>query len=225
LAIIAFQIFFSTVLRLSQSDYQKVEEVKKEIQLRTAKILFAIFIIISSQNVFAAEVEVYAEGAYTATDLVVKIYTNIDTDYPLTSAGVELTYDNSKLTFISAEQNTAEWYFGTTILKHPHQEPQDSGAGVIFLCGKIDSSNPVFGATGTRKLIGKATFLRNETSLPVDSPETYFNMDLGLGIVRTAPDKFTNFVTTSKVVLDNTAHIDMSNVIIRQQFPECPEMQ
>lgn len=191
--------------------------MKKQIKCGIAGILSTAAICASAFTASAAEVDVYAEGAYTATDLVVYIYADINTADPLVSAGVQLTYDSSKLTLTSAEKNEADWYFGTATQKYPYQAPQDTGSAVIFLCGRIDADNPSAGVTGTRKLIGKTTFNRVETSLPVASPESYFGAALGLGIIRPEPAQFANFVTTGEAVLDNTASLDMTSVIIRER--------
>jgi hypothetical protein len=54
----------------------------------------AIFIIgpLIPPGIVAAGVDVYAEGAYTDTDLVVYIYAKINGGTVLRSAGVKLTY-------------------------------------------------------------------------------------------------------------------------------------
>jgi hypothetical protein len=178
-------------------------EVNKKTTFGIAGILSSAVIAASSFTAMAADVDVYAEGAYTATDLVVYIYADINTADPLVSAGVQLSYDNSKLMLASAQKNDTDWYFGTSALKFPYQDPQDTGSAVVFLCGKIDETTPTSGVAGTRKLIGKATFTRTESAVLGTSPETYFGSALGLGITRPAPDEFANFVTTGEAVLDN----------------------
>ncbi|MBU4262277.1 MAG: hypothetical protein KKC76_10470 [Proteobacteria bacterium] len=191
--------------------------MKKKTLCSIAGIISSAVIAASSITALAADVDVYAEGAYTDTDLVVYIYADINTADPLVSAGVKLSYDSSKLTFASAIKNDTDWYFGTSALKHPYQDPQDTGSSVVFLCGKIDEITPTEGVTGTRKLIGKATFNRTESAAPGTSPETYFGSALELGVTRTDGGEFANFVTTGEAVLDNTASLDMSNVIIRER--------
>lgn len=177
--------------------------MNKKATFGIAGILFSAVIAASGISAMAADVDVYAEGAYTATDLVVYIYADINTADPLVSAGVQLTYDNSKLTLTSAAKNEDAWYFGTTTQKYSYQDPQDTGSAVIFMCGKIDEGNPTAGVVGTRKLIGKATFTRTESAASGTSPETYFGSALGLGITRTDGGEFANFVTTGEEVLDN----------------------
>jgi hypothetical protein len=176
--------------------------VNKKIKFGISGILSATILAASSIAAMAADVNVYAEGAYTASDLVISIYADINSD-PLVSAGVKLTYDNSKLRLASAQKNDAVWYFGTPDSKLHYQDPQDTGNAVVFLCGKIDENAPTTGVTGTRKLIGKATFTRTESLAPGASPETYFGSALELGITRPAPNEFANFVTTTEAVLDN----------------------
>lgn len=190
--------------------------MNKKTTFGIAGILSSAVIAASGITAMAADVDVYAEGAYTDTDLVIYIYADINSD-PLVSAGVQLTYDNSKLTLTSAEKNETDWYFGSTTEKYTYQDPQDTGSAVIFLCGKIDEGNPTAGVTGTRKLIGKATFTRTESAAPGTSPETYFGSALGLGITRPAPDEFANFVTTGEAVLDNVTNGVSYNITIRKR--------
>lgn len=170
----------------------------------------------SSLTALAANVDVYAEGAYTDTKLDVYIYADVNAE-PLVSAGVRLNYDNTKLTFVSAEKNETDWYFGAPGATHEYQNPQNTGDAVVFLGGKLDTAAPGAGVSGTRKLIGKATFNRTENSSPGLTSEAHFGADLGLGIVRTPPDVFANFVTTSGAVLDTAADGVSYAVMIRER--------
>jgi len=170
----------------------------------------------SGGSVSAADVDVYAEGAYTDTKLDVYIYADMNAE-PLVSAGVRLTYDNTKLTFVSAEKNETDWYFGAPGATHEYQNPQNTGDAVVFLGGKLDTAAPGAGVTGSRKLIGKATFNRTENSSPGLTSEAHFGATLGLGIVRTAPDVFANFVTTSGAELDTIENGVSYSVMIRER--------
>jgi hypothetical protein len=170
----------------------------------------------SSCPALAADVDVYAEGAYTDTNLVVYIYADMNAD-PLVSAGVQLTYDNTKLTLASAVKNQTDWYFGTPGAPYAYQDPLDTGSAVIFLDGKLDTGTPTAGVSGLRRLIGTATFTRTESGAPGSTPEAYFGATLGLGIVRTPPDVFANFVTTTNTVLDSAADGVSFAVMIRER--------
>lgn len=171
----------------------------------------------SSLTASAADVDVYAEGAYTDTNLVVYLYADINAD-PLVSAGVQLTYDNTKLALTAAEKNQADWYFGTPGALYAYQEPQDTGSAVVFLGGKLDTDTPDAGVAGSRKLIGKATFTRTDGgTAPGASPEAYFGAGLGLGIVRTSPEVFANFATTNGAVLDTAENGVSYAVMIRER--------
>jgi hypothetical protein len=179
------------------------------------------FIAASSLTALAADVKVYAEGAYTATKLDVYIYADINAA-PLVSAGVSLTYDNTKLTLVSALKKVKPtdpeiWYFGTPTAPYVYQEPQDTGSEVVFLCGKLDTDNPGVGVNGSRKLIGKVTFSRTESGAPGVSPEVYFGSTLGLGIIRTEPDVFANFVTNGGTVLDSAVNGVSYAITIRER--------
>jgi hypothetical protein len=191
--------------------------VKKKTLCGMAAIICSAVIAASSHTALAADVNVYAEGAYTDTNLVVYIYADITGD-PLVSAGVKLSYDKTKFYPVdpatdpagsapTATKNETDWYFGTTAgTKYPYQDPQintDLGE-VVFINGKIDESEPTDGVTGTRKLIGKAIFTRTDSADPGTSPETYFGSSLELGVTRTDGGEFANFVTTGEAVLDNS---------------------
>jgi hypothetical protein len=179
-------------------------------------ILSASALAVSSSATMAASVDVYAEGAYSASDLVVYVYADINAE-PLVSAGVQLSYDSSKLTFASAQKNETDWYFGTSVEKYPYLDPQDTGNSVVFLCGKIDENAPTAGVIGTRKLIGTAKFARNDGAAPGTDPATYFGTAVSLGIVRPAPTEFANFVTIGETVLDNAADGIIYNITIRKR--------
>ena len=150
----------------------------------------------------AAAVTVYAEGAYTDSDLVVYIYADITTD-AICSAGIKLSYDNTVLTVASAEKNDAVWFMGAGGPDHSYMNPEDAGDGVIVICGKLDTNNPTVGVIGDRVLLGKVTFTRKvDFSMPgVNDPEGFFGISVGLG----RDEPFANFVTTGAVELDADA--------------------
>jgi hypothetical protein len=108
---------------------------------------------------FAADVDVYAEGAYTDTDLVVYIYADINAG-PILSFGVKVNYP-AGLTFSSATKNEAVWFFGDGTTNHPYMNPEDDGTGVMIIGGKLDTAAPTAGVTGTRVLLGTVTFTHN----------------------------------------------------------------
>jgi len=190
--------------------------VRKKNKSFLAGLVSIAIVAASNLMAMAANVDVYAEGAYTDTKLDVYIYADINVA-PLVSAGVQLTYDNTKLTLVSAVKNQTDWYFGTPAVPYVYQDPQDTGSGVVFMGGKLDTNTPDAGVTGTRKLIGTASFTRTESVAPGASPEAYFGSALGLGIIRTAPDVFANFVTNGGVVLDTAADGVSYAIIIRER--------
>lgn len=109
-----------------------------------------------------ADVDVYGEGAYTASDLVLYIYADINSG-PILSFGVSVQYP-SGLTFAGATKNGAVWFFGDGSAEHPYMDPQNtppSGAtpgSVVIIGGKLDTSAPTAGVTGDRVLLGTVTF-------------------------------------------------------------------
>jgi hypothetical protein len=152
-------------------------------------------------SAMAADVDVYAEGAYTDTDLVIYIYADIAGVDPLCSFGVLLNYDDTRLTVSTATKNENVWYFGTTSAKEPYMDPDTSSAGqIIFIGGKLDTGAPTAGVTGTRTLLGIASFTRDESGAPGTTPETYFGISLAVG----KGGDYDNFVTVGGTVMEET---------------------
>ena len=155
-----------------------------------------------------SQVTVYAEGAYTATDLAVHIFADI-TGNPLCSYGVTLTYNTAKVTVATATKNDDVWYFGTTSDKKPYMNPDTSTAGkIVFIGGKLDTGSPTQGVSGTRVLLGKATFSR------VSGQDTAFGISLGIG--KTHPP-FDNFVTSVSPANVLDASVAFSTVTIAKR--------
>jgi hypothetical protein len=152
----------------------------------------------------AADVDVFAEGAYDASHLDVYIYATINSGN-LCSYGVKLKYTtntNLLVTPVAANvtKNDAVWYFGTTSAKQPYMDPDISTAGqIIFIGGKLDTGTPTAGVTGTRVLLGSVRFTRNESSLKLGTTaQDYFGISLEPG----KPSPYNNFVTTDGTVKD-----------------------
>lgn len=103
----------------------------------------------------AADVDVYAEGAYTDSDLVVYIYADIDP--AILSFGVRVGYPTG-LTVTSATKNDGVWYFGEETPGYDYMDPEDDGNGVVIIGGKLDTDEPTAGVVGERILLGAITF-------------------------------------------------------------------
>jgi len=154
-----------------------------------------VLAISMSTNALGADVDVYAEGAYTESDLVVYLYADINTS-PVLSCGVNLTYDDSELEVASTAKNEETWYMGTPGEKEPYMDPDTGTSGqVIIVGGKLDTSDPLAGVTGERVLLGSVRFNRLETSMP-------FTPSLGIDLGRAAP--YDNFVATDGTALDGS---------------------
>ncbi len=142
-----------------------------------------------------ADVDVYGEGAYTESDLVVYIYADINSPTELRSAGVKLTYETAALTVDTTEKNESDWFLGS----ESYMDPDTSTAGeVVIILGKLDTGDATAGVSGDRVLLGKVRFNRTGSSIPF-SP----TLDLALGKV----DPYANFVDTAEPtanVLDDT---------------------
>lgn len=142
----------------------------------------------------AADIDVYAEGAYTAGDLVVNIYADINVSAIL-SFGVKLNYP-AGLTYSSATKNEDVWYFGDGTTNYPYMDPEDDGSGVVIIGGKLDSGAPTAGVAGNRVLLGTVTFTHSGVTDFSGVTLTYGRGD-GTG-------DFKNFVGADGTVYDGT---------------------
>jgi hypothetical protein len=109
-------------------------------------ILLLVCVVCMPSSVLGADVDVYAEGAYTETDLVIYLYADITPD--ILSYGVKLTYDTSELTLTGAEKNEAAWFFGdgTPTGNYDYMPPETATLGeVIIIGGKLDTAAPTGG--------------------------------------------------------------------------------
>jgi hypothetical protein len=173
-------------------------------------VVWGLFLWVGSVN---AGVSVYAEGAYTDSDLVVYVYADIDSE-ALCSAGVKVTYNSAVLSPASAEKNGAVWYMGDGTNNYPYKDPEDTGDGIVILCGKLDVNAPAAGVIGERILLGKIIFNRTDDgATPVSNPEDYFGISLALGY----GGDFANFVTVSGTELDDSADFSTYGVVVRER--------
>lgn len=174
-------------------------------------ILMAMFLVlaVSVPSVWAADVEVNVEGAYTENDLAVYIYADIINGLKILSSGVRLTYLTSELTLTSAEKNEAVWFLGS----ETYMDPDTTTPGeVVFICGKLDESDPLEGVSGDRVLLGKVRFNRTENSMPF-SPTLNIGYAHGTGLLT---DDFKNFVDVDGNVLDG-AGVDFVSITVRER--------
>jgi hypothetical protein len=166
-------------------------------------ILAALVLLMLPGAALAADVDVFVEGAYNAQYLDVYIYATINADN-LCSYGVKLgfTTDTNKLaTPVAANisKNDAAWYFGTTADKKAYMDPAIASGTITFIGGKLDTTAPTAGVTGTRVLLGSVRFTRAEGSLGLGTTaESYFGVTAALG--KASP--YDNFVTTAGTVKD-----------------------
>ena len=162
--------------------------------------LLAVFLLVAGQAL-AEDVDVYAEGAYTDSDLAVYIYADINTT-DILSFGVKLNYDNSKLEVASAQKNEDIWYMGDGSTNYSYVDPDVSTPGeVVILGGKLDTSAPTAGVAAgqQRVLLGTVTFNRLDSATPTSPQEAYFGISLTLG--KASP--YVNFASTAGDSLDS----------------------
>lgn len=166
-----------------------------------AVLMFALF---SAQNSFSADVDVYAEGAYTDTDLVVYLYADINAENIL-SCGVKLTYNPIDLSVSSASKNESVWFMGDGTTNHAYMEPDTSNPGeIVYILGKLDTNAPTEGVAGTRVKLGEVVFNRLNTNMP--------NISLSIG----KPTPFDNVVTVGGSVLDDTGVAFLANTVVER---------
>ena len=169
---------------------------------------FVLLAVIQLSPVTAlADVNVFAEGAYTATDLVVYIYadTTVGTATELRSAGVKLTYNTSELSNCTAEKNEDTWFLGDKPYMNP--DTTTTAGQVVIILGKLDTDAPEEGVSGDRVLLGKVSFTHSEL--------TVFTLNLDYG-KRGPANEFKNFVATDQTVLDDSA-VSFGTITVRQR--------
>lgn len=163
------------------------------------KIGLAVFLIGAIFPAISIAASVSAECAYTDADLVCYIYVDTSPD-SLISGGVRLTYNTDELSNPLAVKNETAWFFGGGVAEYAYMDPDTTTSGeVILIVGKLDSDAPTAGVTGTRVQVGKVTFDRATSDVPVADPGATFGIALGLG--RIAP--YVNFVNTAGDPLDD----------------------
>jgi hypothetical protein len=167
------------------------KHIRRRIIVGIAALIFCALIPATS---FGADVDVYAEGAYTDTDLVLYIYADIT--QPILSFGVKVNYPGN-LTYSSATKNEDVWYFGDGSTNHPYMDPEVEDSGVVIIGGKLDTGAPTAGVTGTRVLLGTVTFTHSGITDFSGVTLTYGRGD-GTG-------DYKNFVATDGTVKDGTA--------------------
>lgn len=162
---------------------------------KSAKFIGGIISLIFLMSFSAsADVSVYAEGAYTDSEIAVYIYADI-TD-PIVSYGVKLTYDPDEVGSPTAVKNDDTWYFGTAAspLATPNADPDVSTQGeVVIVGGKLDESAPTEGVVGDRQLMAVVTFTRMDAAMPF---EPTIGLELGKG------GDYANFVQVDGTLMD-----------------------
>lgn len=162
-------------------------------------IVLGFLVIFSiSFNSFAADVDVYAEGAYTDTNLVIYIYADVNT-MPILSFGIRIEYPLG-LTFTNATKNESVWFFGDGATNYNYMDPintDPSGTtpgNVLIIGGKLDTSNPTGGVDGSRVLLGTVEFSHSGVTDFSGVILTYGRGD-GTG-------DYKNFVATNSTIFD-----------------------
>lgn len=178
--------------------------------------VLAFFLIIMMVPAVSFAVDVSAECAYSATNLVCEIYVNTDGDI-LRSGGVMLSYNPAELLGPTgtirpiATKNESDWYFGAGGPEHTYMDPETSIDGeVVFIVGMLDTTDTALGVIGTRVPVGTVTFERATSTFPVSDPSTLFGVGLAFG--RSTP--YINFVNTAGTSLDDTGAVSFGAPII-----------
>jgi hypothetical protein len=159
-------------------------------------IMLLMFLACIPSSVLGADVDVYAEGAYTDTELVVYLYADINVGSIL-SFGVKVNYP-AGLTYTDFTKNDAVWYFGDGGADYPYMDPENDGSSVIFIGGKLDTNTPTAGVTGPRVILGTVTFDCAGFAFghPVNDPAP-ISIELGRG------GNYANFVKTTGDIVDD----------------------
>nr|WP_319396238.1 dockerin type I domain-containing protein [uncultured Desulfobacter sp.] len=178
---------------------------KRKGKLKKSLLALPILLVLMCGSAFA-QVSVYAEGAYTDTDLKVYIYADVTAE-PIISFGVKLTYDDAEVSLDEAtclKRNDDAWYFGDpggTTYDTPNAGPvvtaNTTSSNVVFVGGKIDSTETTQTGVGPgdRILLGVVTFSRNSDVVPT------------IGLALGKDGDYENFVELDGGLLDSTATI------------------
>lgn len=167
--------------------------------------LAILLLCVAFTQTATAAVQVYAEGAYTDTDLVLYIYADIDP--AILSFGVRVNYPDG-LTVTNSTKNDAVWYFGEDAPGHAYMDPEDDGSGVVIIGGKLDTDEPDAGVAGDRVLLGTVTFSHSGVT-------DFSGVTLAYGRGDGTSD-FKNFVETNGAELDGTAGVTFA-VTVRER--------
>lgn len=152
--------------------------------------ILGVFGLVTFNHAYGQNVIVYAETSMTESDVHIQIFTDIS-NCSLLSFGVKLSYSSEYLAVLNATKNDAIWYFGDSVVNSAYINPYTGTSGeIIYLGGKLDINNPLSGVSGTRVLLGEASFSRVTSDLPL------FSLSLGRS------GDYKNFVTSTGVLLD-----------------------
>lgn len=157
----------------------------------------------------AAEINVYAEGAFTTHEteniLDVYIYADIAVERVL-SFGIRLMYDPLELQVVSAEKNIifsessgtppytsnpALWALGDDPIyrNNPAPDYTTQGDAVVIIGGKLDLADPTGGLSGERIFLAKVTFRPADGNTIPPAPALALTYAVGAG-----DDTYKNFV-------------------------------
>jgi len=137
-----------------------------------------------------ASVRVYGEATSTGPGINLQVFADI-TSPAVVSFSFKLFYPAAQLQVVSAQCNSAVWYFHDGSRTVPYPAPDASASGqVLFIGGRMDGRDPLAGVTGNHVLLGTVQFNRSGQSTPD------FNMTIG------GTGQFASFVTVNGMVLE-----------------------
>jgi len=179
-------------------------------RLSVCVVLLACLVVLpgsalAAQGTFP-DVDVYAKGAYTATDLVIYLFADISvvtTGEPILSFGVKVEYPGT-LTYSGATKNEAVWYFGDGAPDYAYMDPEDDVSGVVIIGGKLNTSAPAEGVQGSRVLLGTVEFTHSIVD-PQDSDFSGVSVTYGRG---DGTGDYKNFVDVDGDVVDGAVNFD-----------------
>jgi hypothetical protein len=160
-------------------------------------------------SVLGSDVDVYAQGAYNGAKLDLYVYADINLTPPdaILSFGVKVEYPG-ELSNPVATKNEDVWYFGDGGPEFAYMNPEVGSGGVVIIGGKLDTSAPTAGVTGSRVLLGTITFDYAGVTDPIGVTITYGRGD-GTG-------DYKNFVGTDGFVYDG-AGVSFAAVVIHER--------
>ncbi|MCP4022610.1 MAG: hypothetical protein GY729_12275 [Desulfobacteraceae bacterium] len=177
---------------------------------KTVLMIWLSVFLMLPMTAFGADVDIYAEGTMSETELIVYLYADVNVQN-LVSYGVSLNYDPAELVVaevlkdtdpIPYTSNVTKWYLGDSSASYKNNPTPDTSVPgeIIIIGGKLDPLNPTQGVgQGSKVFLAMVRFTPADVQIPA-SPTLFLSYAKGDGT-----SSFKNFVrldNNTPLVLD-----------------------